>query len=178
MKIGYRTIANTNYRVLPPKWKIIEEKDYRSPTQRYLDGVDSAMREARAHLPYAGANDVVALVFGNQAFTHELASRHLAHLVEERRALTRRHLRDVQWRLDELLERKPLRRPGLGGYDDASLTDVEREILNLEFQKRALEKDLWRETQELRTNLVQERREQETTRRRISHLAGGSYGGT
>jgi hypothetical protein len=176
MRIGYRTI--TSYRVLPPKWRIIEEKDDRSPTQRYLDGVDNAMREARTHLPYAGGNDVVALIFGNQAFTHELAARHGAYLLQERRDLTERHLRDVQWRLDELLQRKPFRRPGLGGYDDASLTDVEREILNLEFQKRALEKDLWKDTQELRTNLVTERREQETTRRRISYLAGGSYGGT
>jgi hypothetical protein len=175
MRIGYHTIIS--YRVLPPNWRIIEEKDDRSPTQRYLDGVDSAMREARTHLPYAGAKDVVALVFGNQAFTHELSSRHLASLVQERRALTERHLRDVQWRLDELLERKPLRLRGPGFQDDATLTDVEREILNLEWQKRALEKDLWKDTQELRTNLVTERREQETTRRRISYLAGGSYGG-
>ena len=45
-------------------------------------------------------------------------------------------------------------------------------------QKRACEKDLWKDTEELRSNLVTERREQETTRRRISYLAGGSCDGT
>ena len=175
MKLHYRTI--TSYRELPPKVRVIgEEKDDRSPAERYLSEVDQSLQEARHHVPYSG-NDIASLVFANQAMTHEVSSRQLAHLIHERRALTEKHLRDLQWRLDQLLERKPLRPHGPGFHDDASLTEVERQILNLEWQKRALELAQWKDTHELRSNLVNERRERETTYRRISYLAGGKYGG-
>lgn len=166
MKFHYRTV--TEIRDLPPRWNIVEEeKYYRSPTDRYLDRVDKSLQEAQSRVIYGNANDVVSLVFGNQAMTHEVTSRQLAHVIEERRTITQRHLNEVQRRLDELLERKPFRRQGPVFPDDASLTDVERQILMLEFQKRDLEVNLWRDTQELRTSLVSERRECETTRRRI-----------
>jgi len=121
--------------------------------------------------------DLVSFVFGNQDLEHDLASQQLAYVVEERRALTQRHLRDVQWRLDELIERRPLRSRSLGAYDGASLTEVERQIHQLEREKRALELDLWRDTHELRTELVKERQEREATRRRMGYLAGGHFGG-
>jgi hypothetical protein len=176
MRFHYRTV--TEIRELPPRWRIVEEeRDYRSPTDRYLDRVDKSLQEAQSRVSNGTANDVVSLVFGNQAISHEVTSGHLAFLVAERRALTERHLNEVQWRLDELFERKPFRRQGPVFPDDASLTDVERQILMLEFQKRALELDLFRDTQELRTSLVNERRDRETTRRRIGYLAGRAYGG-
>ena len=58
-----------------------------------------------------------------------------------------------------------------------SVSEVERQILNLEWQKRALELALWKDTHELRSNLVEERREQDSTRRRIDYLVGGEYAG-
>jgi hypothetical protein len=176
MKFHYRTIMS--YRELPPKWRIVEEeKDYRSPTDRYLDGVDESLRDAQSRVRYGSANDVVSLVFGNQAAAAEVSSRQLANVLEERRELTKRHLDEISWRRDELIERKPFRRQGPFWIDDASLTDVERQILMLEFQKRALELELWRDTHELRTSLVKERQEHEATRRRIGYLAGGDLGG-
>ena len=51
--------------------------------------------------------------------------------------------------------------------------DVEKEILDLERQKRALEVTPWRDIQELRVAVADERREQHATRRRIDFLAGG-----
>lgn len=175
MAYHHRTI--TSYRELPPKWRIIgEEPDRRSPTDRYLDRVDTFLRAAQARTAPSDRNDLVSFVFGNQDLEHELASRQLAYVVEERRALTWRHLRNVQWRLDELMERKPLRSRALGAYDDASLTEVERQIHQLEREKRALELDLWRDTHELRTKLVKERQEREATRRRMGCLAGGPDG--
>ena len=177
MAYHHRTI--TSYRELPPKWRIIgEEPDPRSQTDRYLDRVDTFLREAQARAGHADRNDLVSFVFGNQDLEHELASRQLAYVVEERRTLTQRHLRDVQWRLDELAERKPLRSRALGAYDDAALTEVERQIHQLEREKRALELDLWRDTHELRTELVKERQERESTRRRMGYLAGGPDGRT
>jgi len=175
--MAYHQRTITNCRDLPPKWRIIgEEADPRSPTDRYLDRVDTFLRAAKARAGSGDRNDLVSFVFGNQDMEHELASRQLAYVVEERRALTQRHLRDVQWRLDELAERKPLRSRALGAYDDASLTEVERQIHQLEREKRALELDLWRDTHEIRTELVKERQEREATRRRMGYLAGGPDG--
>lgn len=176
MRFHYRTIKS--YRVLPPKWKIVEEtKDYRSPTDRYINGVDQTLRDARSYASFGHPNDVVSVVFGNQGMASEITSRQLAHVIEERRALKQRHLNDIQWRLNELLERKPLRRQGLGFYDDASLSEVERQILRLELEKREVELALWRDTHELRSSLVDERRDREATRRRIGYFAAGEYGG-
>ena len=176
MKFHYRTISS--YRELPPRWRIVGEDagaEYRNPTNRYLAQVDKSLQEARSYVPSTGS-DIASLVFLNQAMAHEVTSRQLAYLIQERRALTQRHLRDVQWRLDELLERKPFRPQGPGFHDDASLTEVERQILALEWQKRALELALWKDTQELRASLVKERSDRETTRHRISYLAGKDYG--
>lgn len=174
-KFHYQTVSG--YRELPPKWKIVaEERDYRSPADRYLDQIDASMREARGRVLTGGADDVVSLVFGNQATAAELTSRQLANLIEERRAITQRHLRDVDARLDELRERKPFRRQGPFFPDDASLTEVERQILNLELQRRAAELDLFRDTHELRSTLVDARREQDAVGRRMRYLTGGSVG--
>ena len=177
MRIGYRTI--TSYRILPAKWKIVEEEpEYGSPADRYLRRVDESLRDAHRPLPYRNPDDIVSLVFANQSLKHDLTSRQLAEVIEERRALNETHLRDVKWRLDELLDRKPLRRRGPGFHDDHSLTEVERQILDLEKQKRALALTLWRDTHELRASLVEERRERYATNRRIEYLGGGDDGGS
>ena len=176
MKLHYRTISS--YRELEPRRKEVRNPDDDlNPTDRYLNQVDKFVQEAQSRITQGSAYDIASMVFANQALAHDLSSRQLAGLIEERRALSERHVRDIQWRLDELMERRPFRPEGPGFVDDHSLTEVERQIHSLEWQKRALEVLLWRQTQELRTALVDERREQETTRRRISYLAGGSYGG-
>lgn len=177
-KIHYQTVSG--YRELPPKWRIVaEERDYRSPTDRYLAQVDASLHEARGRVQVGAGGetgDIVSMVFGNQAAAHELTSRQLANLIEERRAITQRHLRDVDARLDELRERKPFRRQGPFFPDDASLTEVERQILSLEMQRRTIALELWRDTQELRTSLVDARREQDSASRRIRYLTGDNYG--
>jgi hypothetical protein len=172
MKWHYRTIST--YREIPPKWKIGgEDDDKRSPAERYLAVVDRSLEAARDRLPHAAAGDIASLVFSNQALGHEIRSRQQANTIEQRRELAARHLRDMQWRLDQLWERKPLRPRGPGFYDDHTLTEVERQILDLEKQKRALELALWKDTHELGAELVEERSEQAVTQRRFRYLAGG-----
>jgi hypothetical protein len=176
-RFHYQTISS--YRVLPPKWRIIEpEVSKLSPVERYLQQVDQALADARPKPSYQDPDDLVSWVFADQIMTHEVSTRQLAHLIEERRALNQRHLDDVQWRLDGLMERRPLRLRNAFTVDDGELNDVERSILDLEKQKRFLELALWRDTQELRTALVDARREGALTRRRVTYLGGGNYGGT
>jgi hypothetical protein len=173
-RFHYQTISS--YRVLPPRWRIIEDPEAQlSPVDRYLKRIDEALLQARPRPADGDPSDPVSWVFADQIMTHEVNTRQLAHLIEERRALNTRHLDDVRWRLDELMERKPLRRRDGFTVDTGELNDVERAILDLEKQKRALELALWKDTQELRAALVNERREADSTRRRVSYL-GGNYG--
>lgn len=177
MTIRFHYHAIEGYRVLPPRWRIIEDEEAKlNPVDRYLKQLDQALAESRPQPAYRDVNDPASWVFADQIMTHEVSTRQLAHLIEERRALNQRHLDDVQWRLDELLERRPLRRRGAFSIDDGEVNDVERGILDLEKQKRALELTLWRDTQELRSTLVNERREAALTRRRVSYLVGSSDG--
>ena len=173
IRIHYQTI--TGYRELPPKWKIIEPDASNHTADRYVRDVDQLLHDVQARVsPSTGseAGDLVATVFGNQAITHELSSRHLADLIHERRGLAKRHLSDIRFRLDDLMERRPLRgRYGASSPQDAKAgSDVERQILELEKQIRDIQMTLWRDTLELRQTLLTERREYGDTRRRMSYL--------
>lgn len=138
--------------------------------ESYLRAVDSELERARAGLPAGG--DVVALVFANQLMARELTSRQLAALIQERRELGRRQLEDLELRLVEAQERRPvaLRYP-IGGEDRARM-DADRQIQELERQRRALELALWKDTLELRRVLLDERRERDATARRLTYLSG------
>ena len=175
MQIKFRHRNITSYRELPPRVReIYSESDRLDPTTRYLQQLDRFVQQALPRTNYA-SGDIVAAVFANRSLAHELTSRQLAELIQERRALNEKHLADLQWRLDDLLERKPWRRACSFGYD-FEVTEVERQILDLEKQKRALELAHWKDTHELRTAVMDERKEQEAMRRRMGYLAGGEYG--
>ncbi|MBI1826579.1 MAG: hypothetical protein HY287_06260 [Planctomycetes bacterium] len=168
MKFHYRTI--TSYRELPPRVIYTSPREPKYGTEEHLAQLDEFVQRATPRIPY-DSNDVVSMVFANRMLGHELSCRQFAELIEERRAMHRKHLSDVARRLEELLERKPWRgRPN--SSLDTEVTDVERQILDLEKQKRALEVALWRDTQELRSTLLEERREQEGMKRRLGYLAG------
>jgi hypothetical protein len=163
------------YRELPPRIRIIySESPEEKANKEYANLIgDGASPQPRSYS--ADANDIVSLVFANRVYTHEVGCRDLARLVVERRELHKKHLADVKWRLDELLERKPWRR-GPSIHNDLEVTEVERQILDLEKQKRALEVALWRDTQELRTTLSDKRTELDALKRRMGYLVGGTDG--
>ena len=175
-RMHYQTISS--YRVLPPRWRTVGEDAYASsPADHYLKQVDDLLAATRQATRPDEGEDLVSWVFANQAMGHEVNTRQLAGLIEERRAMMQRHLQDVRWRLDELIQRRPLRRQGPLAVDDGDVNPIEREILNLEKEQRLLELSLWRDTLELRAALVKERQEAEQTRRRIGYLSGGADGG-
>ncbi len=175
IRLHYRTI--TGYTILPARCReVLPPRDDRSPTEKYLWQVDALIDQTQSRLGPATPDDLVSLVFANQAVTAELGTHQLAGLIEEHRALTQRQIEDIQRELEELRARKPFRPRYMPG-DDGTLTEIERVIFDLEKQQRALELTLWRDTQKLRTSLVTQRREQDATQRRITYLLGGSDGG-
>lgn len=172
-KFHYRTIDG--YRILPPKFReIVLPKDERSPTEKYLSQVDTLINDTQSRVAPALPDDLVSLVFGNQTVTSELGTHQLAELIQERRALADRQIKDVQERLEELRRRRPFQPAYATG--DSQLTEIERQMFDLERQQRALELALWKDTQELRATLVTQRREQDLTGRRLRHLMGVGYG--
>lgn len=172
-KLHYRPV--TGYRELPAKARIIypEDRDL-SETQRYLGHVDKAITtHTHSGTDNGSPQNLVSWVFRNQTAQRAIRSYQLASILSERRELARRQLRDLKWRLNELQDRKPLRLKGPAFEDDFKLTDVEKQILDLEKQQRSLELELWRDSLDPRQRLVEERREYQATRSRIGYLTGG-----
>jgi hypothetical protein len=165
------------YTVLPPKWRIVYSEDHLlPPAERYLRRVDESLRQTQLSVAYRSDSDLVSMVFTNQALTHALKSRHVAQLLTERRTLAQTHLEGLQANLEQLRSRLTWR----GGYSariprDRAEQDLERQILDLERQEREIEVTVWRDTLELRRELVDERREYQATRGRMNFLTGGSY---
>ena len=170
----------TSYRYLPPRIRIIYPQG--SPlesTDRYLLSVDKTLAdlETRSAPLVNDPDDLVSRVFANQTAIHASGSYQLGRLIVERYQLARKHLADIQWRLEEMLERKPLRLAGPGFLDDKKLTDVERSIHDLERLKRDVQLNLWRDVVDLRKELITARLEYRATKSRMSFLIGGVYGG-
>jgi hypothetical protein len=179
IRLHYRTIRS--YRELPPRWRYVEDLWDRNDPERYLGQMDQLLHDAQAKATPAWADrsygtDLVSMVFANQTVGHEIGSRHLADLIAERRRLADKHLRDLQWRLDALLERRPLRSLhfSLAPQQEKLANELERQILDLERQKRDVQITLWRDTLELRRALLTERQENAETQKRMAYLAPGS----
>jgi len=154
-----------------------EDRDL-PPADRYLKRIDALFERAQpdaTESPY-DPGDIVSLVFSHQTEAQRAKTLHLTDLILERRQLADRHLADIQWRLDESLRRKPLRLRGPGSpYDDGKLTEVEKQILDLERQKRDVEAALWRDLLELRKSVVDERREYRAAAKRRAYFTEGLH---
>jgi len=177
IRLHYRTIGS--YRELPPRWRYVEDRRDKNDPELYLGQMDQLLYDAQAKImpgwpsPGERSSDLVSMVFANQTVAREIGSRHLADLIAERRQLADKHLRDLQWRLDALLERRPLHAPHLSiaPQQEKLANELERQILDLERQKRDVQVTLWRDTLELRRALLTERQENSETQKRMAYLA-------
>jgi len=172
------TIINTEirYTELPPKWKVIYEDN--SPSgrvNRYLSQTDAMIAGPDSQSP--GMNDIVSLIFDQQARSKEQQSRHLASLIEDRCTLARKHIDDINFRIDDLWEQKPFRPRTLGPEPEGNLSDAEKAIANLEKEKRETETSVWRDVIELRRDFLTDRQEYKATTRRMSILTGSRLTG-
>jgi len=164
-----------SYRVLPPRWRIVEpEEPSRQSPEQYLQRFDRDANTAYSENAegYSTSDDLVSFVFGNQLRDHAANSHAQARLIVDRLRLTRQHLADVQWRLDQIAERKPISVPG-----DGKLSDVEKQIIDLEKQKRQIQLNEWRDLLDLRKAVAEERRAYHNVTARMNYLAGGYDGG-
>lgn len=156
------------------------EESYRQPksndpTEQYLHYVDEILQRSQ---PAAAENtfNLVSLVFANQTAQHSLSSGQFAHLIQERRRLAEIHKANIKFRLDDLISAKSIAKMFDPQGEGKRLTNVERQILDLDKQERDIQTSLWKDTLELRTKLLEERSLYHATARRIQMLRGGAYG--
>lgn len=140
---------------------------------RYVGKLDESLRTLGTASMYAGGTDLLSLVFSNQAIARDVSSRQLAELITERQALARKHLEDLYEKIEEVSSRRPLPlRYAVNAKDrEQQLNQLERQLADMEKQKREVQVSLWRDTLELRQSLLTERREYAETRRRMSYLS-------
>lgn len=177
----------TSYRVIPPRIRIIySESDRPMTPERYLSRLDQPSAPP-ADEPSSESNSEHQYRYGYQAPGADFASSVMGHrlreqraellqtagILLERQAMSARHLRDIRHERYRLMERKPLRRRGIGFYDDHKLTEIEKIILDLQRQERAVEAKLWSDALELRQTLVGGRREYRSLRDRLGYLDTG-----
>ena len=164
-------LSNSYVQVLNP-----QPLSFSNSAERYLKHMDDLMNQAQpayTSQPF----DLVSAVFGNQAAKHRLTSNHLAELIQERAALASHHKGEIRSRLTELSGALSIARMLKLPDSDRRINNVERMIVDLEKQERDTELNLWKDTLELRTNLLEARTQYHATSRRMNFLAGGAYAG-
>ena len=168
----YTTInTEIRYTELPPKWKIIyEDNSPAGRVSRYLQQTDELISPPTSQS--SGMNDIVSLIFDQQARSKEQKSRHMATLIEDRCGLARKHIDEINFRLYGLREQTPFRPRNADANLEGSLNDVEKAIANLEKEKRETETSVWRDVIELRQEFLTERQEYKATTRRMDILTG------
>ena len=173
MTVSYRSRIPTAYRVLPARWRILEsEGSYIRRTGQYVLDEDLNRSEVQpVESAAAPIGDLLDLILGSQARAHAAAASTLSRLILSRRALTRKQIDDIEWRLDQMVSRRPLAPPL-----DGKIPEVEKQIIDLERQKRQAEVNEWRDVLELRRAMADERRAYSAAKARSHYLGGGSSG--
>ena len=144
------------------------------PAANYLQKFDRILEDIRQ--PYDQQTfDIPSAVFANQAAEHAMNSYHLASLIQQRRAMAEKHMADIKFRLNDLLEDRSITKMLHFPVDGKKIVDIERQILDLEKQQRDIQSRLWKDTLDLKSTLLAERSEYLATKRRSRFLGGEGY---
>ena len=144
------------------------------PAANYLQRVDRMLEDIRQ--PYDRQTfDIPSAVFANQAAEHALSSYHLADVIQQRRGMAKKHMADIKFRLNDLIEERSISKMLNFSADTRKVINIERQILDLEKQQRDIQSRLWKDTLDLQSTLLQERSEYLATKRRSRFLGGEGY---
>ena len=144
------------------------------PAADYLQRVDQMIEDIRQ--PYDQQTfDIPSAVFANQAAEHALSSYHLADVIQQRREMAKKHMADIKFRLNDLIEERSISKMINASTNTRKAINIERQILDLEKQQRDIQNRLWKDTLDLQGNLLQERSEYLATKRRSRFLGGDGY---
>ena len=165
----------TWYRELPPKIRLLQPAERPDTPVQYLHELDETIESASRSASPSAPDDIAGQVFGNQLAQQAARSYQLAHLVTERRRLGYQHLRDINEHIHKLGYRVPPRPRGPGAYATGQISEVERQIMDLERQQRQVQRQLWRDLLDNRQHLAEARRDYHTVKARVNYLGGGDH---
>jgi hypothetical protein len=170
------TSSPIRYTELPPRIRLIySEEESKPPVQRYLEKLDGALEVSSPSS--AVGQDLLSLVFAQQTRTQQIASRQLAHLLTERTGLAQRHTQQLNEWIEQLASFRPPRNTYWARrMPDKQQLDLEKQIQDLERQKRDIEVNLWRDSLELRRELVTQRQAYHQTNSRRAILEDNVHG--
>lgn len=120
--------------------------------------------------------DVVSAILNRQIARRALASSQLVELIQERRKMAQKHIADIDFRLEDVRSQLSILSMIHGPLAHKETGTVERRLLDLERQKRQVQRQLWQDTAELEQNLLEQRSDYVTAKRRMEMLQGGSDG--
>lgn len=151
------------------------------PASSYLDQLtqylDPPSQSAHASGEQADeGEDVVSAILNRQIARQAMASSQLAELIQERRKMAQKHIADIDFRLEDVRSQLSILRMIHGPLAHKETGTVERRLLDLERQKRQVQRQLWQDTAELEQNLLEQRSDYVTAQRRMEMLQGGPYG--
>jgi len=106
---------------------------------------------------YAGpvTSTVAEQIFGSQARQQEISLKHHANILYERSILHRNHLKDIDRRLMDCLEKLSIIKMHFPVDGGKSQQNLERLILDLEKQRHDEEINFWKDTAEIRDKLFE-----------------------
>ena len=123
-------------------------------------------------LPAAAPDDLAAQVFGRQLCGERLSAQHLANVLYERAALYSRHASAIDHRHGEVQSEfffLKLFSPHVATREQQAL---EKMVLNLETERRKAELDFWKDTHDIRQELLERIKAYQVSKHRVSLLAG------
>lgn len=129
--------------------------------------------------PDHAPGDLAAEVFGRQLRGEKLSTRHLASVLYERAGLYARHVGDIDHRLNKV-QNELFRLQTIAPYDlDRDRLALERLLTQLESDRRQAELDFWKDTRDIRHELLERTQSYQASKHRADLLIGpgGEHGG-
>ena len=125
-----------------------------------------------------GARDATLAerVFGSQARQEKIGLGHLSNILYERAVLHKKHLRDIDWRLTDCLDRLSILKMQFPLGGSRSQQHLEKLIIDLEKQRHDEEISFWKDSAEVRQQLFEGAATYSAAQRRKDMLSGVEAG--
>ncbi len=145
------------------------------PVSGYADAIvsDAALlRQAMTSYSMPQGATLADQVFGHQSHQQRINLQHLANVLYERTALHKSHLKDIDRRLMESLERLSIIRMHFQLDGGKTQQTLERLVIDLEKQRHEEETSFWKDSTEVRQQLFEGATTYSATTRRKDMLLG------
>jgi hypothetical protein len=138
---------------------------------------DAALLKEALSIDSGGRDATLAeRVFGSQARQEKIGLGHLSNILYERAVLHKKHLRDIDWRLTDCLDRLSVLKMQFPLDGGRAQQHLEKLIIALEKQRHEEETSFWKDSAEIRQQLFESAATYSAANRRKDMLSGVEEG--